>query len=84
MGLRITLGHSVSDDSDAKELELPVPEGSTLSLTEVAEGLGLPLQDEEGSLLVFVNGELCPPTELLDLRLCDGDHLTLFRMLSGG
>lgn len=84
MGLRITLGHAVTDDSDARELELPVPEGSAMPLTEVAEALGLPLRDEEGSLLVFVNGKLCPPTELLDLRLCDGDHLTLFRMLSGG
>jgi hypothetical protein len=61
-----------------------MPEGQCLELEEVAAILGFRLRDAEGGLLVLVNERLCSPADQQDLRLCDGDHLALYRMVAGG
>jgi sulfur carrier protein ThiS len=74
-------------DIGTRETQVEFPEdspGTTVTLSEVLDRLGVTLSDSEGSLLVIVNGEVIPPEEADRFRLHDRDHVGLYMILAGG
>lgn len=87
MLITVTLGEPMCRNIGARDTEVEFPgdiPDATVTLGELADGLGVILADSEGALLVIVNGEVIPPARAGEFRLHGGDHVDLHLILAGG
>lgn len=84
MKVKVTLGASLNPDKGSLERDLTLPEDEPATVGTLARLLRIKLTDQEGSLLVLVNGEAVSWNEVGETALNEGDLVTFHRMLAGG